>query len=502
MEDNQNLELEKNIEKSEGTIVLSEMLSAIYGEVAGTAYRRNVIAERDKLVESLNSFAANGKNIDTLKGDIAEYWHNGTFNLNAVQQGSKHRVFLPRSNDFASPDITSNFGKTYGLKYYHNGEASAKQQAKSIYERFNEYRVKGGKDSLEVFLHDRNYELCNINDPMYIDQIRIIPSNQVEEARSWLNRMIKNESVRRPEQAERYRETLKMLDDRIRDGKGTESIVLTKGEAERIARLAKEGEVTPTSIMLTDADVIKLNYVMKNAAKAGLEAAVVSSAVSLVINVYGKYKNENKHLSDFQFEDWKEIFGYTAFSAGTSAITASTLYVVGSYCEAAVPGVGALLMAVFGIASLIPDYVEGKMTKEEFIVEAEIVCIDAALILIGTSLGQLTIPIPGLGALIGAIASSIAIMIIEHFWGDELREVLTAFNEHVKTMFNEFEEIIKKLLSWFKDLLDKVRDLIEKHDENYRRMISEEFDKKIKELYKQEYQTEINNNTEREEIYE
>ncbi len=483
MEETNSKGLEKKVEKPEGSIALSDILSAIYGGTSGTAYRGNVIAERDKLVEALNSFAGTGRKIDTLKGDIAEYWHHGTFNLNAVQQGSKHRVFLPRSNEFASPDILSNFGKTFGSKYYQNGEASAKQQAKSIFERFNEYRAKGGKDSIEVFLHDRNYELCNINDPMYIDQVRIIPSDQIEEARSWLNRMIKIESARRPEQAERYRETLKMLDDRIRDGKGTESIVLTKGEAERIARLAKEGDVTPASIMLTDADIIKLNYVMKNAAKAGLEAAAISAAISLVLNVYGKYKAEGKQLKDYELEDWQDIFGKTIFSAGTAAISATTLYVVGSYCEAAVPGVGALLMAVFGIAALIPDYVNGKLTTEEFIVEAEIVCIDAALILAGTALGQVAIPVPGLGALIGAIAASIAVAIIDYFWGDEVRELLDAFNKEIEKLLKRLEELIIDLGEWIKELLSKVRAIIESRSEYMKLMISEEYNNTIREKY-------------------
>ncbi|MBE5831114.1 MAG: hypothetical protein E7306_05175 [Butyrivibrio sp.] len=444
MEENKNKESDKIVKNPEGSIALSDMLSAIFGGQEGIAYRGNVIAERDKLIEALNSFAGTGRRIDTLKGDIAEYWHAGTFNLNAVQRGSSHRVFVPRSNDFASPDILSNFGKTFGSKYYKTGEASAKQQAKSIYERFTEYRAKGGKDSVEVFLHDRNYELCNVNDPMYIDQIRIIPSDQIEEARSWLNRMIKIESARRPEQAERYRETLKMLDDRVRDGKGTESIVLTKGGSERIAKLSKEEGVTPASIMLTDADIIKINYVMKNAAKAGLEAAAISAAISLVLNVYNKYKTEGKQLKDYELKDWQDIFGKTVFSAGTAAISATTLYVIGSYCEAAVPGVGALLMAVFGIAALIPDYVDGKLTTEEFIVEAEIICIDAAIIMLGTIAFQAAIPVPGLGALVGALAGSIAIMIIEYLWGEELRDVLAELNKRVKSAYNKASKLIVK----------------------------------------------------------
>ena len=62
---------------------------------------------------------------------------------------------IGRSHDFASADVSSNFGKDFGLKYYKTGADSAKQQAKSVFERFKEYQSQGGKDSLEEFLSKR-----------------------------------------------------------------------------------------------------------------------------------------------------------------------------------------------------------------------------------------------------------------------------------------------------------------------------------------------------------
>ena len=83
------------------------------------------------------TFETSGARIDTLKGDVAEFWHAGTFNINAAINSSKNRVQVDRSHDFGSADITGiNFDAEFGLKYYKNGASSAEQQAKSIFQRF------------------------------------------------------------------------------------------------------------------------------------------------------------------------------------------------------------------------------------------------------------------------------------------------------------------------------------------------------------------------------
>ena len=99
-----------------------------------------------------------------------------------------------------------------------------------------------------------------MNDPIYSGQIRVIPKDQLVEATEWLNRKIIEEGSKRPELVERYKETLKMLRDKIEDGKGTESVALTKEQAEELARLAKEGKVTEQDLKdlgISTEDLIK-----------------------------------------------------------------------------------------------------------------------------------------------------------------------------------------------------------------------------------------------------
>ncbi|MFQ9701777.1 MAG: hypothetical protein ACLR0U_04180 [Enterocloster clostridioformis] len=62
-----------------------------------------------------------------------------------------HRAFVDKSHDFASTDISTNFGDRYGLKFYSDGQASAKAQAVSIFNASKEYQSSGGKTKIESF---------------------------------------------------------------------------------------------------------------------------------------------------------------------------------------------------------------------------------------------------------------------------------------------------------------------------------------------------------------
>ena len=125
--------------------------SAIVGAEMSGSYVGTVDEEIKKLINDLNSLEGFKTSSKMLKGDVAEFWHSGTFNIKAALDGSDHRAFVDRSHDFASTDISTNFGDRYGLKFYSDGQASAKAQAVSIFQRFKEYQSSGGKDGLEKF---------------------------------------------------------------------------------------------------------------------------------------------------------------------------------------------------------------------------------------------------------------------------------------------------------------------------------------------------------------
>lgn len=255
--------------------------------VARSEYVGTVEDEITALEESINAFLGDHTPDKQLKGKIAEFWQAGTFNVNAATNESAHRVVVDQSTDFGSVDISSNFGDKFGLKYYATGEDSAKQQAISVFQRFKAYEAKGGKDSLDKYLADRLYSSQDVlNDPVYSGQVRVIPKDQLEEATTYLKRIIATESARRPEQVNRYKETLDLLTDRLSDNEGNESIPLSKNDAEVLAAIAKEGKFSAEDYGISAPELLNLEMVVKESLKAGLSAAIISLVLKVAPEVF------------------------------------------------------------------------------------------------------------------------------------------------------------------------------------------------------------------------
>lgn len=373
----------------------------------------------EKLIHDLNAFEGFKTKPDMLKGDIAEFWHSDTFNVNAVARGTANRAFVDRSHDFASADISSNFGKIFGLKYYKDGVESAKQQAKSVFERFHEYRASGGKDSLEMFLEKRGFtDDAVLHDPIYYGQIRVIPKDQLETACEWLRRKIATESVIRPDQVERYRETLARLSDRLSDNLGTESVPLSEADAKALAALAKEGDVTAEELKqlgISADEVIRFEYLAREAFKSGLTAATISVVLNVAPEIYKAidYLIKNGELDEKQFQR----IGFAALKGGSEGFVRGTVSAAMTIaCKSGMLGAAmkSISPAIIGMATVLAmDTMKnafkvacGQMTRTELAQELirELIVSSSAMV-VGTVV-QAFIEIPVVGFMIGSFIGS------------------------------------------------------------------------------------------------
>lgn len=291
---------------------------------------------------------------------------------------------VDRSHDFASADIVGVSGDIegtkFGLKFYASGEESAKQQATSVFERFAKYKANGGKDDLEKYLIDRNFTELDaiLNDPIYSGQVRIIPSDQLESATAWLSRMITTESVRRPEQIERYSETLKMLESIIKDSHGNESVELTKAEAEKLAAIAKEGKFKAEEYDLTTPDVINIDLMMKEAYKAGVWATTISLVLKIGPEIFRTidYLIKNGEIKKDQFKN----IGFAAVSCSSEGFIRGSVAAAITYsCKSGLLGdsvknvepsvVGAVVVLTMNVIKGSFAVSLGKKTRTELVNE-------------------------------------------------------------------------------------------------------------------------------------
>lgn len=401
------------------------------GHTAGVHYIDSVESEIKKLVNNLNGFETNGARIDTLKGDVAEFWHAGTFNINAAINSSKNRVQVDRSHDFGSADITGvNFDAKFGLKYYKDATSTAKQQSKSIIDCYNDYKPKGIKDEFPIYLEKRSIDKeIDPNTTVYFEQHRIVPSDQLEEIIAILESKGREYSINSPKGFNKYEDTRNSLSDRVKDNEGNESVPLSEQEARELARLSKEGGVNSEDLHLTTEELIEYTNILRQAYKAGLTAATISMVLQVAPEIWNSiaYLIKNGYVDEKQF---KKI-GFAAltgagegFVRGTvsAAITASCLSgVFGKDLKKVNPSVvGVVTVLVMNSMKSSYKVFTGEMNRSEMvnelIKEMFITTCAFSMGLLGNAYIKIPLPnflsklnnVVSLGYMIGSFVGSIA----------------------------------------------------------------------------------------------
>ena len=382
-------------------------------------------AEIDSLVKKLNATYDGYKTpIAQLKGNIAEDIHASSFNVNASLNHSLSSAEVLKSNKYGSVDIqvTCEDGtvRNFSLKYDKTGGESAKQQAITVMEKFHEYKRSGGKEDLATYLEKRGYDEETVyTDLVYSGQYRVIPKHQLEKAVEWLKRKIGENELKRPEQAARYRETLNMLETKVSDNSGIESTEFSNEEMEKIAELAKKGDVTREELEKLGfivPDGYGLKYVLGQAFKAGLSAALIS----LVLNVAPEILKAITYLIKEGYVD-KEQFKTIGFAAikGVSEgfITGTISAAITGACKLGLLGetaknvnasvVGAITVIALNVIKNAYNVSKGKMSRTQMSNELvkDIIVTSCSLAL--GAVTQYFIEIPIFGYMVGSFIGSI-----------------------------------------------------------------------------------------------
>ena len=197
-------------------------------------------------------------------------------------------------------------------------------------------------------------------------------------------------------------------------------------------------------------------WTVGEAAKAGAVAATVGGAMTFGTKVYTKKKKENKSLKDYTTEDWQEIGLDTGKSAVKSGVTGFSVSCLTNLTCMSAPVAGGYVSGAMGITSAYMGYKKGEVTFNEFVENSEMLCIDTAVVIAGSILGQFLCPIPCLGMMIGSIATNIVwnyakqrctekeLVLIDEYRERKQKEIDSLASEYkrfVSDMMKKYEEL-------------------------------------------------------------
>ena len=365
-----------------------EMTAGFFGatiaSLGGQAYVTNVANAIDELQRNITSRVSSAATTASNAGFVAEEWHAGTFNIDAAVKGLKTRAEAPSSNGLGSVDISVNDGTNASVKYYKTAEASANQQAKNYLQRYGEYKNSATNPMpIDEWLAKNGVDISADSDlywSIYKGQARVIPADQLDDAVAFLKKAIAKESAKdaanRKYVSETDIETLSKLTDRIKAADGTESIPLTKADAEAIANAAKDGSFDPKEFHITTVERISGTDIAKQAVKSGATAAMIQAALALGPEIYEiiRYGIENGELDEEQLKK-AGIDGLSAAGDGFLKGSISNALVV--MCKAGKLGaeyanpspelIGALTVLVIDAIRYGILMANGKMTTADYV---------------------------------------------------------------------------------------------------------------------------------------
>lgn len=163
---------------------------------------------------------------------------------------------------------------------------------------------------------------------------------------------------------------------------------------------AERDSLHSTDRSLRDEAYQKSRPSLRQAGTATATAAAAEGGVALVLALAAK-RREGRKLKDLSEQDWIDVASATGLGAVQGSVRGVSLYALSNFTATPAAVASCIVTAGFGIAEQAHLLRVGKINELEFIQNAELISLEASVSALSSVLGQVLVPVPVLGAVIG-----------------------------------------------------------------------------------------------------
>lgn len=192
---------------------------------------------------------------------------------------------------------------------------------------------------------------------------------------------------------------------------------------------------------------------LKEGLKVGAVSAAIEGGTSLVSEIAKRIKS-GKSIRDFTGDDWADIVKSTTKGTVLGAVRGISIYELTNYTPSSAIVANSLVAVSFGIAQQIYLLHSGRVSKQEFVRNAELLCVEASVCTISSTIGQAVIPIPVIGAVIGNTVGLMVYNAVKDIHIEQSTLILQYLSEISKLEYNlnqEFSNHISELMKLYKE---------------------------------------------------
>lgn len=196
---------------------------------------------------------------------------------------------------------------------------------------------------------------------------------------------------------------------------------------------------------------------LKEGVKAAGVSAAVEGGVSFCMSVARKRKDKN--FAEFTADDWQEIGVDTGKSTIKGGIRGGSIYVLTNFTATPANVASAYVTAAFGVAAQIRALERDEISKEDFLINCEAVCLDVTVSAIASTAGQILIPIPVLGAVIGNVAGEFVYELCKREGTKESQQMIAGYRQEMELLEQQLDIKYQQMMAEVRRALHKFNDL-------------------------------------------
>ena len=196
----------------------------------------------------------------------------------------------------------------------------------------------------------------------------------------------------------------------------------------------------------------------------GAEVAAISAAVEAGTNfllAIEQKRKSGKQLADFTVDDWKEVGLYTGKGGIIGVVRGGAVYAMTNLAGTPAPVASAFVTAVFGVLSQAILLENGEISETEFVENSELFCIGASVSAVSSLLGEIIIPVPFLGAIIGNAVGTILYEISKDYLDERETELISQYCVEINSLNARLSAQFRALVRQLQDEFSKFSSLLD-----------------------------------------
>lgn len=199
---------------------------------------------------------------------------------------------------------------------------------------------------------------------------------------------------------------------------------------------------------------------MKEGVKVAAVSAALEGGVAFCTNV-AKKRKAGKKLSEFTADDWKEVGIDTGTSTVKGGIRGAAVYTLSNFTATPANVATGLVTATFGVTAQAKLLREGKIDADEFLINSEILCLDVTISTVASLLGQVVIPVPVLGAIIGNVAGTFLYDIVKDQGLKYEQSLIMGYRAEINALLQKLDAQYHALLQLLEANMRKFHSMLE-----------------------------------------